>query len=192
MTILHRSLVSIPAALAALALGACGGGTEGGIPDSRADALIEDLDQVASAVSSARCDDAAAQVQSFSDRVVELPDSVDTELVTRLQEGAGLLQEQAATECEKTRSETEAEEEEPPPVQEEEAPTIEQPAPEEEPEEVEPVEPPEPADPPPTPEPPPPPEPEEDPGNGNDGGGGSSGGTTPPGVIPPPRLEAGP
>ena len=190
MTILHRCLVSIPpAALAALAIGACGGGTEGGIPASRADALVEDLDQVASAVSSARCDDAAAQVQSFSNRVVELPDSVDTELVTRLQEGAGLLQEQAATECEETESEREVEEEEPPPVQEEESPTIEQPAPEEEPEEVEPVEPPEPADPPPAPEPPSAPE---DPGDGGTPGQGDSGGTTPPGVVPPPRVEVGP
>jgi len=181
VTIRHRSLLSIPAAVAALTVGACGGGTEGGIPPSRADALVEDLDQVARAVSATRCDDAEAQAQSFSDRVVELPESVDAELVARLQEGAGLLQEQAAKDCEEDQMEEEPAEEVAPPVPEvpEETETFEQPPPvlEEEPEE-EPVEPPEET-------PPPPPDDDGRPGNGNgrgndNGNGGGSGGATPP------------
>lgn len=183
MTIRHRSLLSIPAAVAALAVGACGGDTAGGIPPSRADALVEDLDQVARAVSATRCDDAEAQAQSFSDRVVELPESVDAELVARLQEGAGLLQQQAVKDCEEDQMKEKPAEEVAPPVPEvpEETETFEQPppVPEEEPEDK-PVEPPQET---------PPPAPDDDGGggggngggNGNgNGNGGDSGGTSPP------------
>jgi len=164
----HRFPLFLGAALAALAVGTCGGETEGGIPSSRADALVEDLDQVARAVSSERCDDAAAQVRSFSNRLVDLPETVDTQLVARLQEGAEFLRAQAAEECEEAEAEEETTTEAPEPVQP--PPTVEEPEP--------------------APAPAPMPEqPTEEPsepddgggddgggGNGNGGGGGNSGG----------------
>lgn len=148
----RRSALSLLAAAAALGLGACGS-TEGGIPQSDADTLREELGDVANFVQRGDCDGVDGQVGQVRTAVAELPTSVDTELVDNLNEGVDVLEGVVETDCQEQADEE---------VQEEEVPTTETTEPPEEEEEEPPPEEEEP-DPDPEPEPEPDPEPEPEP-----------------------------
>jgi hypothetical protein len=147
----RRTALSLLAAAAALALGACGS-TEGGIPQSDADTLREELGDVANFVERGDCDGVDGQVRQVRAAVAELPNSVDTELRQNLNDGVGVLEGVVETDC---REQDEEDEPEP------------DPDPDPEPEEPEPEPQPQPDEPEPKPESQPRPQPRPQP-DGND------------------------
>lgn len=130
-----RSALSLLAAAAALGLGACGGGTEGGIPPSDADTLREELSEVERFVERGDCDEVDGQVRQVRNAVAELPNSVDPELRDNLSEGVGVLESVVATDCQEQADEADDElQEEVTTTETTEPPEEEEPEPEPEPE----------------------------------------------------------
>jgi hypothetical protein len=87
------------AALCLLAVLAGCGSSDKLIPQSRASTMLDELAQVRSLSDQGECDKAAAQASKLSDRVAELPSSVDAALARRLRSGVRHLQDVIRTDC---------------------------------------------------------------------------------------------
>jgi hypothetical protein len=87
------------AALCLLALLAGCGSSDKLIPQSSASAMLDDLAQVRSLSDQGECAKAATQASQLSDKVAELPSSVDSALAQRLRSGVRHLQDVIRTDC---------------------------------------------------------------------------------------------
>jgi hypothetical protein len=87
------------AALCLLALLAGCGSSEKLIPQSDASAMLDDLARIRSLSDQGECDTATSQASKLSDKVAELPSSVDAALAQRLRSGVRHLQQVIGTDC---------------------------------------------------------------------------------------------
>lgn len=184
-----RHLLATAASSAVLAaLAGCGGDDEEfePIPSRDAEALVAQLEQVAE-LTPARCGSATFQISQLEDKSARLPEGIDPDVRTAIDDGLGRLRELVEDECaEREEEDTTTTEEDEEPAETDTEPETEtiptetevqpepDPEPEPEPEEPEPVE----------------PDPLEPPGGGDDGtpgggqGGGQDGGAPAPGDAP--------
>jgi hypothetical protein len=96
----------LPALIAALALGlavpfaaACGEEREGLIGPNRAADMQEHLDRIDELVAGGRCEGVSDRLRALAAEIQDLPQSVDPELRSRLEEGVANLETQAPEEC---------------------------------------------------------------------------------------------
>jgi hypothetical protein len=97
------ALLALSLGGAAASLVACGD-RNGLIPADRADAIRSDLDKASSNFDAEECKAAAQNVQDASDRVAELPSSVDRKLRHNLAEGVVTVGRDILKTCGKTQS----------------------------------------------------------------------------------------
>lgn len=117
----------ILAALAALALSACGSSGDADLlPGSTASQITSNLDEVERLVAEEECIGAENSAAEIATQVEELT-GVDAKLKQALAEGVGRLSETVATECEETEEEGEEEEFTAPEPEEEEEPEKQKP-----------------------------------------------------------------
>jgi hypothetical protein len=93
-----RAAIAVLCLLALLGAGC--GSTDKLIPQDDASAMLDDLAKVRSHSDAGECDRAAREVSQLSDKVQELPASVDTALRDRLSEGVRHLRQVVDTDCE--------------------------------------------------------------------------------------------
>jgi cell division septation protein DedD len=91
-------LAAVLGTLAALAT-ACGQDQSGLLPRTRAERLLSALDRTERAVQAGDCTRAQRALADLQTRIDNLPGSVDRDLRTRLQQGAGRLSGQVPQDC---------------------------------------------------------------------------------------------
>jgi hypothetical protein len=95
-----RRLLAVAVSVAALAGAGCGDDEEfDPIPADDADALIQQLDQVADGVDRGRCGGPRFQVGELEEKVARLPDGIDPDLRQALEDGLARLRELVDEEC---------------------------------------------------------------------------------------------
>lgn len=160
-------LAALAAACLSLALGGCGGEEKGRpLPARAANAIVTDLDQLQQRVDDGECADVKkGNIPRIQKQIDRLPDDVDEDVRTTLEDGFDRLKQLVDEQCEQKQ--------EPKPVE---------PAPEPDPTQPEPTQP-EPTEPEPTLPEPKPEKPKEDkPKEEEPGGGAGDGGGTAPGA----------
>ncbi|HEX8855966.1 MAG TPA: hypothetical protein VF752_10230 [Thermoleophilaceae bacterium] len=105
--------LAAPLAAAALAFAGCGGdgvdNAKHGIPQSDAQAILTQLDQIGSQFDNKACNGASAKVRELQTRVDGLPRSVDADLRRELVNGVRHLDQLVADQCQRpepTQTET--------------------------------------------------------------------------------------
>lgn len=121
-----RRIASISAALVLALAAGCGGDEEGEpIPAQNARALLQQLDGIESQVEIGRCGSATFQIRDdgqLQDKIAALPDSVDADLRSALEDSADRLLRLVEDECGQDEEPTDTTETEPPQTEETEPP----------------------------------------------------------------------
>ena len=101
----HRALLALAPVLAALAAG-CGQDSPRLIPEDRATALVETVDQIESACADEDPIEAQRQVDEARSQITELPRQVDDRLKQNMQEWLDRIQRRIDRDCEPEPEET--------------------------------------------------------------------------------------
>lgn len=126
-----RNVAYIVTALVLALAAGCGGDEEGDpIPAQDAQLLLEQLDGIETQVENGRCGSATFQIRGdgeLQDKIAALPDSVDADVRSAIEDGADRLLELVQDECGRDEEPTDTQETETQPTETETQPTETQP-----------------------------------------------------------------